>query len=65
LTANKRFQPMAANATIGERLHAIIKASARALSPRLWCGMPAYAKDGTVVCPGLSGQRVTGLRATS
>jgi hypothetical protein len=36
--------------TLGERLHAIIKASAPALSPRLWYGMPAYAKDGKVVC---------------
>jgi hypothetical protein len=35
---------------IGERLHAIIKATAPALSPRLWYGMPAYAKDGKVVC---------------
>src|SRR5207244_11266265 len=35
---------------IGERLHAIIKASAPALSPRLWYGMPAYAKDDKVVC---------------
>jgi hypothetical protein len=35
---------------IGERLHAIIKASAPALLPRLWYGMPAYAKDGKVVC---------------
>src|SRR2546423_11470488 len=34
----------------GERLHAVIKASAPALSPRLWYGMPAYAKDGKVVC---------------
>ena len=36
--------------TMGERLHAIIKASAPALLPRLWYGMPAYAKDGKVVC---------------
>ena len=36
--------------TIGERLHAIIRATAPALSPRLWYGMPAYAKDGKVVC---------------
>jgi uncharacterized protein YdhG (YjbR/CyaY superfamily) len=36
--------------TMGKRLHAIIKASAPALSPRLWYGMPAYAKDGKVVC---------------
>jgi uncharacterized protein YdhG (YjbR/CyaY superfamily) len=35
---------------IGERLHEIIKASAPALSPRTWYGMPAYAKDGKVVC---------------
>ncbi len=35
---------------IGERLHAIIKASAPALAPRLWYGMPAYARDGKVVC---------------
>jgi uncharacterized protein YdhG (YjbR/CyaY superfamily) len=35
---------------MGERLHAVIKASAPALSPRLWYGMPAYAKDGTVLC---------------
>jgi uncharacterized protein YdhG (YjbR/CyaY superfamily) len=33
-----------------ERLHAIIKASAPALSPKTWYGMPAYAKDGKVVC---------------
>src|SRR2546425_3873206 len=35
---------------MAKRLHAIIKASAPALSPRLWYGMPAYAKDGKVVC---------------
>jgi uncharacterized protein YdhG (YjbR/CyaY superfamily) len=35
---------------IAERLHAVIKASAPALSPRLWYGMPAYAQDGNVVC---------------
>jgi uncharacterized protein YdhG (YjbR/CyaY superfamily) len=35
---------------IGERLHAIIKASTPALSPKPWYGMPAYAKDGKVVC---------------
>ena len=34
----------------GERLHAIIKASAPVLSPRLWYGMPAYARDGKVIC---------------
>ena len=36
--------------SMGERLHAIIKDSAPYLSPRLWYGMPAYAKDGKVVC---------------
>ncbi len=35
---------------MGERIHAIIKANAPALSPRLWYGMPAYARDGKVVC---------------
>jgi uncharacterized protein YdhG (YjbR/CyaY superfamily) len=35
---------------MGDRLHAVIKANAPALSPRLWYGMPAYAKDGKVVC---------------
>jgi uncharacterized protein YdhG (YjbR/CyaY superfamily) len=35
---------------MAERLHAIIKANAPALSPKLWYGMPAYAKDGKVVC---------------
>jgi hypothetical protein len=35
---------------LGERLHAMITASAPNLSARLWYGMPAYAKDGKVVC---------------
>jgi uncharacterized protein YdhG (YjbR/CyaY superfamily) len=35
---------------IAERLHALIKASAPGLSPKTWYGMPAYAKDGKVVC---------------
>ena len=35
---------------LAERLHAIIKASAPALAPRTWYGMPAYARDGKVVC---------------
>ena len=35
---------------IGGQLHAIIKARAPVLTPRLWYGMPAYAKDGKVVC---------------
>src|SRR5690242_12966857 len=39
-----------ADRILAERLHAIIKAAAPALSPRTWYGMPAYAKDGDVVC---------------
>jgi uncharacterized protein YdhG (YjbR/CyaY superfamily) len=35
---------------MAERLHALIKASAPDLSPRTWYGMPAYAKDGNVIC---------------
>ena len=35
---------------MAERVHAIIKANAPALSPKTWYGMPAYAKDGKVVC---------------
>jgi len=42
---------------VGERLHAIINASAPALSPKLWYGMPAYAKDGKVICFFRSGQK--------
>ena len=36
--------------SLAERLHAIIKASAPDLSPKTWYGMPAYAKEGRVVC---------------
>jgi len=39
-----------ADRTIAERVHAIVKATAPALTPRTWYGMPAYAKDGKVVC---------------
>jgi uncharacterized protein YdhG (YjbR/CyaY superfamily) len=43
---------------MGERLHAIVKASAPDLSPKTWYGMPAYAnKDGKVVCFFQSGQK--------
>jgi len=35
---------------MGERIHAIVRASAPALAPRLWYGQPAYARDGKVVC---------------
>src|SRR5712664_841382 len=49
---------------MGERLHAIIKASAPALSPRLWYGMPAYAKDGNVICFFQSAQKFKTRYAT-
>jgi uncharacterized protein YdhG (YjbR/CyaY superfamily) len=39
-----------ADRVMGERLHAIVTASAPSLSPKTWYGMPAYAKDGKVVC---------------
>jgi uncharacterized protein YdhG (YjbR/CyaY superfamily) len=35
---------------MGERVHAIVKANAPSLVPRLWYGMPAYTKDGKIVC---------------
>jgi uncharacterized protein YdhG (YjbR/CyaY superfamily) len=50
--------------TMAERLHAIIKASAPALSPKTWYGMPAYAKDGKVVCFFQSAQKFNSRYAT-
>ena len=50
--------------TLGERLHAIITASAPALAPRLWYGMPAYTKDGKVVCFFQSAQKFNTRYAT-
>ena len=49
---------------MAERLHAIIKASAPALSPRTWYGMPAYSKDGNVVCFFQSAQKFKTRYAT-
>ena len=49
---------------MGKRLHAIIRASAPALSPKLWYGMPAYAKDGKVVCFFQSAQKFKSRYAT-
>src|SRR3989454_6972764 len=49
---------------MGKRLHAIIKASAPVLLPRLWYGMPAYAKDGKVVCFFQSAQKFNTRYAT-
>jgi len=47
-----------------KRLHAIIKASAPALSPKTWYGMPAYAKDGKIVCFFQSAQKFKTRYAT-
>src|SRR5215212_5431744 len=49
---------------MAKRLHAIIKASAPALSPRTWYGMPAYAKGGKVVCFFQSAQKFNTRYAT-
>ena len=49
---------------MAEQLHAIIKASAPALSPKTWYGMPAYAKDGKVVCFFQSAQKFKTRYAT-
>ena len=49
---------------MAERLHALIKDSAPALAPRTWYGMPAYAKDGKVVCFFQSAQKFKSRYAT-
>ena len=50
--------------TMAERFHAIIKASAPGITPRLWYGMPAYAKEGKVVCFFQSAQKFKTRYAT-
>ena len=54
----------ASDRALAKRLHAIIKASAPALSPKLWYGMPAYAKDGKIVCFFQSAQKFKTRYAT-
>lgn len=49
---------------MAERLHAVIKAHAPDLAPKTWYGMPAYAKDGNVVCFFQSGQKFKTRYAT-
>ena len=49
---------------MAERIHALVKASTPALSPRTWYGMPAYAKDGNVVCFFQSAQKFKTRYAT-
>jgi uncharacterized protein YdhG (YjbR/CyaY superfamily) len=50
--------------TMAERLHELVKASAPALSPKTWYGMPAYARDGKVVCYFQSAQKFKSRYAT-
>jgi uncharacterized protein YdhG (YjbR/CyaY superfamily) len=50
--------------TMAERLHAIVKAAAPELSPTTWYGMPAYAKDGKVVCFFKNAQKFNSRYAT-
>jgi uncharacterized protein YdhG (YjbR/CyaY superfamily) len=49
---------------LAERLHAIVKASAPDLAPKTWYGMPAYAKEGKVVCFFQSAQKFNSRYAT-
>ncbi len=60
----KIAQMPAPDRAMGKRLHAIIKASAPVLSPKLWYGMPAYAKDDKVVCFFQSAQKFKTRYAT-
>jgi uncharacterized protein YdhG (YjbR/CyaY superfamily) len=53
-----------ADRVMAERLHAIVKASAPDLTPRTWYGMPAYTKDGKVVCYFQSAQKFKSRYAT-
>ncbi len=46
----KIAEMLPADRAMAKRLHALIKASTPALSPKLWYGMPAYAKDGKLIC---------------
>ncbi len=54
----------ASDRDMAKRLHAVIKASAPALSPKTWYGMPAYAKDGKIVCFFQSAQKFKTRYAT-
>ena len=49
---------------MADRIHAIVRASAPALSPRTWYGMPTYARDGHVICFFQSGQKFKTRYAT-
>ncbi len=54
----------ASDRELGERLHAIVRANAPALEPKLWYGMPAYARDGKIVCFFQSAQKFKTRYAT-
>jgi hypothetical protein len=60
----KIAEMLAPDRAMGERLHAVIKASVPGLSPKLWYGMPAYAKDGKLVCFFQSAQKFKTRYAT-
>lgn len=60
----KIAEMQASDRILGERIHAIIRTLAPALSPRLWYGMPAYASDGKVVCFFQSAQKFKTRYAT-
>jgi uncharacterized protein YdhG (YjbR/CyaY superfamily) len=49
---------------LAERIHAIVKATAPDLTPKLWYGMPAYARDGKVICHFQSAQKFKSRYAT-
>jgi len=59
-----KIAEMTAPGALAERLHAVIAASAPALAPRTWYGMPAYAKDGNIVCHFQSAQKFKTRYAT-
>ena len=60
----KIAEMQASDRAMAERLHEIVKASAPELSPKTWYGMPAYAKDGKVVCFFQSAQKFDTRYAT-
>jgi uncharacterized protein YdhG (YjbR/CyaY superfamily) len=60
----KIAEMQAPDRALAKRLHAIVQASAPGLSPKTWYGMPAYAKDGKVVCYFQSAQKFKSRYAT-
>jgi len=63
-TDEEKSAMRAPDRALGERLHKIIKASAPALTPRLWYGMPAYTKDDKIVCHFQDAQKFKSRYAT-